>query len=180
MYLYRKTHTYSWGDKEKWEVKVEHNGKPYKAIKPEKIIGVVEEVGYWRKANAIHRWFIENCAGGDEDCRQMYVSRDDLLTLRETVSAVLAKSVLVDGQLHVGTLFKEGKVEEQYEEGKVIKDPSEAKRLLPTQEGFFFGSTDYDEFYIQDLKDTIKIIDEALATTDESVLNQDFSYEASW
>jgi hypothetical protein len=30
---------------------------------------------------------------------------------------------------------------------------------LPTAEGFFFGDTDYDEYYIQDLKDTIEIVE---------------------
>lgn len=35
-------------------------------------------VCYWRKANAIHRWFIENVADGVDDCKPVYVSVEDL------------------------------------------------------------------------------------------------------
>lgn len=34
----------------------------------------------------------------------------------------------------------------------VLSDHSKAEELLPTQEGFFFGSTDYDEYYFEDVE----------------------------
>ena len=34
----------------------------------------------------------------------------------------------------------------------VLDDHSRAKELLPTQEGFFFGSTDYDDYYFEDVE----------------------------
>lgn len=34
----------------------------------------------------------------------------------------------------------------------VIVDPSKAQELLPTCSGFFFGSTDYDKYYFEDVK----------------------------
>lgn len=37
-----------------------------------------EKVGYWRKANAIHRWFVENVQDGVDDCRSYNVSREQL------------------------------------------------------------------------------------------------------
>ena len=46
------------------------------------------------------------------------------------------------------------------QDGKTIKDSSLAKELLPTAEGFFFGSTDYNEYYYQDLVNTKKIIEQ--------------------
>lgn len=46
-------------------------------------------VGYWRKANAIHRWFVENVQGGEDECRPHYVSREHLQTLLVTVDEVL-------------------------------------------------------------------------------------------
>jgi hypothetical protein len=49
------------------------------------------------------------------------------------------------------------------EDGKIIKDPTVASELLPTESGFFFGNTDYNEYYYRDLLDTKKIIEEALA-----------------
>lgn len=48
----------------------------------------------------------------------------------------------------------------------VLADHSLAPTLLPTSDGFFFGSTEYNEFYFEDLEETIKIIDKALAETD--------------
>ena len=45
---------------------------------------------------------------------------------------------------------------------KVLNNHELAKELLPTQSGFFFGPTEYDEFYFQDLEYTIKEIDKLL------------------
>ena len=54
------------------------------------------------------------------------------------------------------------------------KDPN----LLPPQAGFFFGSYDIDEWYWQDIKDTIKKIDRVLALPEMSKLS--FYYTSSW
>ena len=39
---------------------------------------------------------------------------------------------------------------------KVLKDHSLAPVLLPTQSGFFFGSTEYDRWYFSDVRDCLK------------------------
>jgi hypothetical protein len=39
---------------------------------------------------------------------------------------------------------------------QVLKDHSLAHSLLPTQSGFFFGGTDYDDWYFSDVKDCLK------------------------
>lgn len=36
---------------------------------------------YWRKANAIHKWFVDNCQNGNDDCESYEVSIDQLKTL---------------------------------------------------------------------------------------------------
>lgn len=36
---------------------------------------------------------------------------------------------------------------------EVLDDHSKAEELLPTMEGFFFGSTDYDEYYFEDVQE---------------------------
>ena len=36
---------------------------------------------------------------------------------------------------------------------KVLKNHELAKKLLPTRSGFFFGSTDYDDWYFNDVED---------------------------
>ena len=44
---------------------------------------------------------------------------------------------------------------------KVNKDNSKAEELLPTASGFFFGSTEYDEWYFKDVERSIEIFREA-------------------
>ena len=41
---------------------------------------------------------------------------------------------------------------------KVLDNNKLAEQLLPTKEGFFFGGKDYDQWYFNDLEETIKII----------------------
>ena len=39
---------------------------------------------------------------------------------------------------------------------RVLDNHSLASTLLPTQSGFFFGGTDYDKWYFDDVKDCLK------------------------
>lgn len=114
----------------------------YVAMKPESGATIELPVAYWRKANAIHRWFVQNCADGEDDCRAMFVPYKKLVELRDLCEKVLA-------------------------------DHSKAAELLPTQDGFFFGSTEYDEWYFNDVKHTLEV----LKDIDE---NGTYEYEASW
>ena len=43
-----------------------------------------EEVGYWRKANAVHRWFVEHVQGGVDECLEYEVSKAQLEELKTT------------------------------------------------------------------------------------------------
>lgn len=47
------------------------------------------EVIYWRKANAIHNWFVQNCQDGDDDCRPYRVMRMQLIELKELCQHVI-------------------------------------------------------------------------------------------
>jgi hypothetical protein len=49
---------------------------------------------------------------------------------------------------------------------KVLEDHTLAEDLLPTSDGFFFGSTDYDEWYFEDLEETVKMLEQILKETD--------------
>ncbi|MDD3860556.1 MAG: hypothetical protein PHW83_10185 [Bacteroidales bacterium] len=55
----------------------------------DKVAYVVERVAYWRKANAIHNWFVENIQDGVDDCKEYYVSITQLHNLLDKVDAVL-------------------------------------------------------------------------------------------
>ena len=60
---------------------------------------------------------------------------------------------------------------------KVLDDPSLAKDLLPTASGFFFGNTDYDRYYLDDLRETIKICDDAMSVESGKA---SLYYSSSW
>ena len=61
---------------------------------------------------------------------------------------------------------------------KVIDNPKLAQKLLPTQDGFFFGSTDYDEWYFEDLKFTINELTKLI--NDEENGYDWYEYHSSW
>lgn len=141
---------------------------------------IMEEVGYWRKANAIHAWLVDHVQDGIDDCDYHHEVTEEMLELlRSTCKAVIKASKLVNGKVECGYTFDDnGNRVYSYEDGLIIEDSSVAERLLPTTSGFFFGSTRYDEWYINDLKETIKIIDNVLATTNFET--QMIYYVSSW
>lgn len=52
---------------------------------------VIFRVAYWRKANAIHQWFVENCQDGTDDCGEYHVSREKLQELLELCKQIAAE-----------------------------------------------------------------------------------------
>ena len=139
---------------------------------------ISKQVMYWRKANQIHNWFINNCAHGNMEITRMDVGRKQLEDLLEVVETVLKESKLIKGQIRNGQRGTVNGYIDIMEAGKLIENDSVAKQLLPTQSGFFFGSTDYDQYYINDLKDTKKMLQKELKY-DESNETQ-YEYLASW
>jgi hypothetical protein len=104
---------------------------------------LVYEVGYWRKANQIHKWFVNNVQEGNDDCKEYYVSDEKIKELYDLCI-------------------------------EIINNPQKAEELLPTHAGFFFGSYEYDEYYMKDLQHTIGIL-EPLLNCDDSIY-----YSSSW
>jgi hypothetical protein len=151
MYLTKKTYVKNWkhmSDDEKHNVSVE--GKSAKEIKPERITHIEEEIGYWRKANQIHNWFVQNVQNGNDDCGSHYVDVEQLEELSTNCKEVLA-------------------------------DHSKAEELLPTQQWFLFWSElSYDEWYFNQLEQTVEIIDGILTEMKENEAHYEFYYESSW
>ena len=104
------------------------------------------ELGYWRKANHIHKWFVDNVQNGVDNCGEYFVRKADLEMLLTVCE-------------------------------QVLKNVTNANTLLPTQSGFFFGSVEYDDWYIEDVQDTIEIIKRALSLDSKLI---DFYYRSSW
>jgi hypothetical protein len=140
---------------------------------------IMEEVGYWRKANQIHNFFVENVQDGEDDCSYHNECTKEILEdLLDKCYKVLTGSIMMIGQVKNGQQYVDGEWVDCMEPGKVIINPEVAEELLPSCRGFFFGSTEYDEYYMQDIEDTIKIIKNVLATTDFET--QMLAYCSSW
>lgn len=134
-----------------------------------------EEIGFWEEANQIHAWFVDNVQKGEDDRQEHYVNRTQLANLHATIQEVLDGSELVLKSESVGRSWYD-QVMHGINDRYVIKDASLAKKLLPTREGFFFGSTEYDQQYLETLRHTRDILREALVSPREAV----FSYRADW
>lgn len=61
---------------------------------------------------------------------------------------------------------------------EVLADHSKAETLLPVQSGFFFGSSDYDDWYFMDLQDTVEQLDKVFESFPSDAWS--FEYRASW
>lgn len=120
-------------------------------INPKKISYIIEASAYWRKANHIHQWFVDNVQNGEDDCKPYEVSNARLKELVALCEEVVAKN-----------------------------DDAFSEENLPTQEGFFFGGTEYDEYYYDCCKETITMLNEALEGVDEKDYNVSFEYHSSW
>lgn len=185
MYLMKKHDVKNWSFEKADEKKVvtaTKGGKPIKGLKLERISSIVEDVAYWRKANMIHDWFVQNVQDGDDDCGTYYVSYEKLQELRDTCKKVLDSIEFVEGKIHNGTSYEkvggEMKAVPIMEEGKYIKDSSVCEELLPTTSGFFFGGTDYDQYYYDDVKYTYDTLTALLS--EEEADRCGYEYHSSW
>ena len=39
------------------------------------------QIGYWRKSNHIHKFFVDKCGRGKDECQEIYVEVDDIQKL---------------------------------------------------------------------------------------------------
>lgn len=103
-------------------------------------------VMYWRKVNAVHKWFVDHVQDGVDECQESPVHPESLMDLLERAEVITA-------------------------------DHAKSHDLLPTQGGFFFGSTEYDEYYFEDVKETAVELKAQIAMCPPGTK---FYYQASW
>ena len=90
MNLYKKTYVKNWSfmdEAELHQVSVSKGGVELTDIKPERVCYILEDVGYWRKFNALHNWIVIHCADGVDECQDIYVDTDKL----EELVSILGK-----------------------------------------------------------------------------------------
>lgn len=112
-------------------------------------------VAYWRKANAIHNWFVQNVQNGEDNCAEYYVSLDNLRELRDMCQMV------IKSDFNLGFI----------------------KEYLPPTSGFLFGSTEVDDWYKDDIILTNDRLTDIIAMADEDAKEQvyvTFTYQSSW
>ena len=78
---------------------------------------VTFEIAYWRKANAIHNWFVTNVQEGKDECQKSYVSLDQLTELHDLCNTVLDDISLAPSLLPAckGFFFGSYEYDEHYE-----------------------------------------------------------------
>lgn len=148
MYLSKRTYLNRFQNEDGWNVIVTRHGKPT-SIDSKKVSYIEEEFGYWRKANAIHSWFVENVQNKVDDCGEYRVGKDDFEKLADICK-------------------------------QIIEDPEKSEMLLPTKSGFFFGSVEYDEYYLGSIRETLGICEQALACLKNKEEGSVFIYHSSW
>ena len=85
----------------------------------------------WRKSNQIHGWFVRRFPDLEND-KPVTIDKNDILDLAEDIMECI-EEIISFGDV-----------------GEVCKT------RLPTVKGFFFGPTDYDYWYVEDLFDSLK------------------------
>ena len=110
----------------------------------------MQEVGYFRKANFLRKWLVDN-TGYKEDGNLIYHKLD-----KTDIGELLMVAT------HVF----------------IYPSNSTADNLLPTQGGFFFGDTEYDEWYYMKVGSLIKTLAAILEDTDWE--EEDIYYHEWW
>ena len=104
------------------------------------------QFAYWRKFNALHKWFVNHVQDGIDECQKSrFLTKDDV----ESIIYILKE---------------------------IKKNPETASEMMPTSDGFFFGGTNYDTWFMQDVEESIPVFERLL----ERVDRENFYYHSSW
>ena len=169
-------------------------------------VKIVEQVGYWRKANAIHHWFVKNIQEGVDECQTSDVSKKDIDNLLNLCNNILDKIeglefIISDESKSYYERNNEKFTEKFVFHKKNLNDIYSKKRIwnytisltedigkfiednLPPQSGFFFGSTEIDGNYFYDIIKTVLILNrlkEMLNKWEKEGIYAYVTYNASW
>ena len=118
-----------------------------------KVSTITEEAMYWRKANAIHNWFVEHVQHGEDDCRKYWVAVETLIELRKTIKRVLQNHKLAGELLPTSAGFFFGETD---------------------YDSYYYESLEETE------KELFQIIKDYKRLTDKQRADVNFYYESSW
>lgn len=134
-----------------------------------------EELAYFRKVNFMQKFFEDKYE--IPDAESVPITKEDLQELADLCERVMDKFEEWDG------------AKEALDSDDYIEPPKHiqgyAEELLPTCAGFFFGSTDYDNWYFKDVKDTLNTVREIIQEVEDTYEVEDADeyqlfYKAWW
>ena len=164
MYFSRRTYVSSfrstrdadgkWGERDVNNMELKFDDADLSHINLKNVRYIEELFGEFRKFNALHAYVVDNFGGGKDECQVIYLDIDNLIQIHEMLS-------LVKESLSIGD--------------KVI-----ASQTLPPSEGFFFGSTEIDEWYEKDVNEAVEVFGKIIEEHSIVGHNASYSYQASW
>lgn len=160
----------------------------------------VRRIAYWRKVNFLHGYIVKEYAEGVDECQEIPLDIGDIKRIQKRVKEVWdileaegnlceAEPVKDKGGFIDRCVFKEGgkrvaisklDFENPELEGYWLVDERTAERcreILPPCDGFFFGSQSMDYWYVYDVWDTVRKLEEVIR---EDNGKYQYVYQASW
>jgi hypothetical protein len=137
-------------------VSASHLAEPI-VIDGRQVASIEFELGYWRKAYHIDEWLSERC---DDDG---YAPHEVLAELPRVCVKVMQVAKIVPGKVSYGySIGRDGERLHDWHDGKVIENWEEIEALLPIGYAKIEGIFDYNEYYIEQVEYTIKVLDAAM------------------
>lgn len=152
---------------EEFQLLTEEQKEEYRNSEPEYDDDMYgKELMYWRKANQIHNWFVQNCQNGFDDGGRYVITVDDLMKLKELCEKILTMTEI---KQELRPTYPNGWFSDPVhvmQDVRLLTDDGVkfASEHLPSRSGFFFGNTDYNDNYVWALEYTIEQIDNAIDT----------------
>ena len=135
--MYLNAKRYLWHTEDNLAEKI---GESFPELGSARIKAITAEAMYWRKSNAIHKWFVDNVQNGEDDCGDYEVSREQLKELLAVIETVLADRSKAGELLppQAGFFFGSNEIDQWYWED--LKSTKERLENLLAQEmpGWWF------------------------------------------
>ena len=154
----------------KWENYCKLSEEESKEVRKPKEPDSELTIGYFRKHNMIHGYFVDHVQGGVDDCgtyKFEYTVLEDLIQICKNVMSYVTKTerppkYIEDGKGNKCECF-------QYPEYKITMEGLEyAMEYLPLRDGFFFGTREYNDDYFWCVENAIEELTFALQVTQKN------------
>ena len=142
-----------------------------------------KELSYFRKVNFLVKFFndkmIEYCGGTILDGLDIPIDKEWCEELLDKCNQVVNKYNELKTSYTLNTNDDNTKLFESEEANNLFVEF--ASEVLSTMAGFFYGSTDYDKWYLEDVKDVIKHLkNNIIPEFDKLDDNEYIAFNADW